>query len=71
VRGRIDESSLKVSFYPEVALIWGLAFSWFLASMSADLTAGALFWAVVATITGAFLTRAVAYWRGWKAPAYG
>jgi polar amino acid transport system substrate-binding protein len=71
VRGRIEESSLKGAFYPEVAVLWGFALSVFLAAMGADLTAGSLFWAVVATITGAFLTRMLAYWRGWRAPAYG
>jgi polar amino acid transport system substrate-binding protein len=71
VRGRIDESSLKVAFYPEVAVAWGFGLSVFLASMGANLTAQSLFWAVVLTITGAFLTRTLAYWRGWKAPAYG
>jgi polar amino acid transport system substrate-binding protein len=70
VRGRIEESSLKTSFYPEVAVIWGFALSLFLANMGTALTAGALFWAVVATIAGAFLTRTLAYWRGWRAPAY-
>lgn len=71
VRGRIDESSLKTSFYPEVAVLWGFALSAFLASEGADLTADVLLWAVVVTIIGAFLTRTVAYWGGWKAPAYG
>jgi polar amino acid transport system substrate-binding protein len=71
VRGQIEDSSLKVSFYPEVAALWGFALSAFLAEMGEELTAGALFWAVLVTIAGAFATRMLAYWRGWKAPAYG
>jgi polar amino acid transport system substrate-binding protein len=71
VRGRIEESSLKVSFYPEVALLWGLGLSAYLTYMGAELTATSLFWAVVTTIVGALSTRTIAYWRGWKAPAYG
>jgi polar amino acid transport system substrate-binding protein len=71
VRGRIEESSLKVAFYPEVAVIWGFALSAFLSAEGADLTADTLLRAVVATIIGAFLTRTLAYWGGWKAPAYG
>jgi hypothetical protein len=71
VRGRIEESSLKVSFYPEVAALWGFALSAFLAGMAENLTAGAPFWAVLVTIAGAFFLRMLAYFRGWKAPAYG
>jgi hypothetical protein len=71
VRGRIEESSLKTSFYPEVAAIWGFGLSVFLVRMGENLTAGALFWAVLVTIAGAFLTRSLAYVRGWKGPAYG
>jgi len=71
VRGRIEESSLKVVFYPEVALIFGFGLSVYLTFMGADLTADSLFWAVVITIVGALSTRTLAYWRGWKAPAYG
>jgi polar amino acid transport system substrate-binding protein len=70
VRGRIDESSLKTSLYPEIALFWGFALSAFLAGMREDLTADTLFWAVLCTIAGAFLTRSLAYWRGWQAPVY-
>lgn len=71
VRGRIEESSLKASFYPEVAMLWGFALSAFLASTGTDLTVDALFWAVLATIAGAFVTRMLAYWRGWRAPVFG
>jgi polar amino acid transport system substrate-binding protein len=71
VRGRIDESSIKTSFYPEVAVIWGLALSVFLAAMGTDLTPRALFWAVVATLAGGFSTRMIAYGLDWRAPAYG
>ena len=71
VRGRIEESSLKASFYPEVAAMWGFGLSVFLARRGEDLSADTLFWAVLATIVGAFLTRGVAYLRGWKGLAYG
>jgi len=71
VRGRIEESSLKVAFYPEVALIWGFGLSVFLTSEGADLSADTLLWAVVVTIVGAFATRTLAYWGGWRPPAYG
>jgi polar amino acid transport system substrate-binding protein len=71
VRGRIEESSLKASFYPEVAALWGLALSAFLVRMGESLTANVLFWAVLVTIAGAFLTRLLAYARGWKPLAYG
>jgi len=71
VRGRIEDSSLKVAFYPEVALLWGFALSVFLASEGPDLSAETLLRAVVVTIVGAFATRTLAYWGRWKAPAYG
>lgn len=71
VRGRIDESSLKAQFYPEVALIWGFALSAFLTVMGSGLTPGLLFWAVVVTIAGAFVTRSLAYWLKWRAPGIG
>jgi hypothetical protein len=51
--------------------MWGFGLSAFLARMGEDLSAETLFWAVLVTIVGAFLTRGVAYVRGWKGLAYG
>lgn len=70
VRGDIEHSALKHSFYPEIAVIWGLVLSLYLKYSGAQLTATTLFQAVVITMVGAFLTRTLAYLKGWKAPSY-
>ncbi|MDX1570374.1 MAG: TRIC cation channel family protein [Xanthomonadales bacterium] len=70
VRGNVEHSALKESFYPEVAFVWGFILSMYLEFTGAELTAGALYYAVVLTMIGAFVTRMMAIFFGWKAPSY-
>ena len=70
VRGNLERSSLKGEFYAEVAMIWGLILSLYLMQAGAQLTAAALVKAVALTMSGAVITRMLAYGLGWKGPRY-
>jgi len=60
----------RAELYPEIALIWGLALSLFLAWEAGRLRLEEIQLAVVVTILGAFLTRAMALKFGLKAWSY-
>lgn len=57
VRADSNNPSLKGSFYPEIAVIWGFAFSMFLAWESSRLNLTEVSWAVALTVAGALITR--------------
>jgi polar amino acid transport system substrate-binding protein len=70
--GRQDRevASLRGQLYPEIAIVWGLAFSLFLAWEAERLQPEEIWMGVVVTIVGAFLTRMVAVVLGLKGWPY-
>jgi polar amino acid transport system substrate-binding protein len=63
-------ASLKGQLYPEIAMIWGLAFSLFLGWEAERLQPEEIWFGVVVTIAGAFLTRMAAVALGLKGWPY-
>jgi polar amino acid transport system substrate-binding protein len=55
-----EVASLRGELYPEIAVVWGLAFALFLGWEAERLQPEEIWLGVVVTITGAFLTRMVA-----------
>jgi polar amino acid transport system substrate-binding protein len=72
VRADPNNSSLKGSFYPLIAVIWGLIFSLFIIWYSNRLNyyPDEIFLAVMGVIAGSFLTRIVAILLRIKTPSY-
>jgi polar amino acid transport system substrate-binding protein len=66
VRQDRELANLKGQLYPEIALIWGLAFSLFLGWEAERLQPEEIWFGVVVTIAGAFLTRMTAVALGLK-----
>jgi polar amino acid transport system substrate-binding protein len=68
VRGDFSHPSLKGSFYPEIALIWGFILSIFLLWYSNRLNyyPNEIFAAVMTVIAGSFLTRVLAVLFKWR-----
>lgn len=58
-------AALQGSFYPEIALLWGCALTWFMLWQSFQLNLDQLFWAVILTMAGAFILRLCVYQQGW------
>jgi polar amino acid transport system substrate-binding protein len=65
-----EAASLKGELYPEIAVIWGLAFSLFLGWEANRLQPEEIWLGVVVTIAGAFLTRMAAIAFGLKGWPY-
>jgi len=63
-------ASLRGQLYPEIAVVWGLAFSLFLGWEAERLQPEEIWLAVVVTIAGAFLTRMTAVAFGLKGWSY-
>jgi polar amino acid transport system substrate-binding protein len=63
-------ASLKGQLYPEIAVVWGLAFSLFLGWEAERLLPEEIWLGVVVTIAGAFLTRMIAVVFGLKGWPY-
>jgi polar amino acid transport system substrate-binding protein len=70
VRADSNIPSLKGSFYPEIALIWGLAFSLFIMWETTRLNPYEIFIGVLMTITGAFFTRIAVIYFKIKSPMF-
>jgi polar amino acid transport system substrate-binding protein len=69
-RDQVD-ANLRGEFYPEIAIIWGLALALFLQWEGMRLQPEEIRLAVIVTLLGAFLTRIVAILRGMRSWAYG
>jgi polar amino acid transport system substrate-binding protein len=65
-----EMASLKGELYPEIAVLWGLAFALFLGWEAERLQPEEIWLGVVITITGAFLTRMLAVVLGLKGWSY-
>ncbi|MBV8837696.1 MAG: transporter substrate-binding domain-containing protein [Alphaproteobacteria bacterium] len=63
-------TNLRGAFYPEIAVIWGLAFTLFLEWEGERLQPDEIKWGVIVAIVGCFLTRLVAIFRGWRGWSY-
>ncbi|MGO1118632.1 TRIC cation channel family protein [Rhodovibrionaceae bacterium A322] len=64
VRADKNNPSLKSSFYAEIPLVWGLLLSLFIWYWGPTTPSGEIFFAVMITVVGAFLTRmAVVIWK--------
>jgi len=63
-------TNLRGAFYPEIAVIWGLAFSLFIEWEGERLQPEEIKWGVVVAIVGCFLTRLIAILRGWRGWSY-
>ena len=63
-------ASLRGELYPEIAVVWGLAFSLFLGWEAERLQPEEIWLGVVVTIVGAFITRMVAVAFGLKGWAF-
>jgi polar amino acid transport system substrate-binding protein len=70
VRQDRELANLKGELYPEIAVIWGLAFSLFLGWEAGRLQPEEIWLGVVLTIAGAFLTRVTAVAFGLKGWPY-
>lgn len=70
VRADKENPALKRTFYTEVAVIWGFAFSVYLSLGTSTLADGTLTLVIVATMLGAFLTRLAAVAFGWRSPKF-
>lgn len=71
VRQDKDMPNLKGSFYPEIALIWGLLLSLFLLWQTTILNPEHIHAAIVVTLVGAFLTRIGVIVFNIRSPLYG
>jgi polar amino acid transport system substrate-binding protein len=67
-----DIQSLRGSFYPEVAIVWGLllsiALQWY--GQSGEYRPSDLFYALVIALVGALATRLLALKRDWESPTF-
>lgn len=63
-------SALKGAFYPEIALIWGLFLSLFIVWQVGRLNPDEIFYAVIITLTGGFVTRLAVIFHGVKSPVF-
>lgn len=63
-------SVLKGAFYPEIALIWGLFLSLFIVWQVGRLNPDEIFYAVIITLTGGFVTRLAVIFHGVKSPVF-
>jgi polar amino acid transport system substrate-binding protein len=70
VRAQHQIPSLKGEFYPEVAIIWGLLLAFFLEWQTNRLNPDEVYYGVLATLAGAFLTRLAAIWFKWRSPMF-
>lgn len=70
VRSDPNIPALRRSFYAEVCLIWGLVLSLGLLWFTEALTLTSVTLLVVMTMLGAFVTRILAWRRGWLAPSF-
>jgi polar amino acid transport system substrate-binding protein len=72
VRADPNNPSLKGSFYPIIAIIWGLIFSMFIVWYSSQLNyyPDEIFKAVMAIIAGSFITRVIAIFLKLKMPLF-
>jgi len=72
VRGDKNNPGMKGEFYPEIAIIWGFIFSYFLIWYSGRLNyfPNEIFIAVMVVIFGSFITRLLAIIFRWKTPLY-
>jgi polar amino acid transport system substrate-binding protein len=68
-RDQVD-ADLRGEFYPEIAILWGLALALFLQWEGGRLQPEEILLAVIVTLLGAFLTRVVAIFRGMRGWAY-
>jgi polar amino acid transport system substrate-binding protein len=71
VRGDAKNPSLKGSFYPEIALIWGAILSLFLDWQTHRLDLDEVFLATIITLVGAFLTRILVIFLDVRSPLFG
>lgn len=69
---RADPNSinLKGNFYPEIAIVWGLGFSYFLIWQSDKAEYEAIVAAVIVTMAGVFVTRMTGAIFGWRSPRF-
>lgn len=62
--------SMRGIFYPEVAILWGLALSLFLVWHQTQLTPEEMLFAVITTLIGAFMTRLVSIISDIRGPSF-
>ena len=70
VRADSNNPGLKGSFYPEIALVWGMAFSIFLNWQASRLSLDEVFIGMMVTIVGAFATRMIVIIKKIPSPAF-
>ena len=70
VRADVNNPNLKRTFYPEIAVIWGLILSLFLMWQNQRFEQYEIFLGVVGTLLGTFLTRILAIFFKWRSPLF-
>jgi len=63
-------ANLRGALYPEIAVVWGLAFALFIEWEGERLNPEEIEWGVIVAIVGCFLTRLLAILRGWRGWSY-